>query len=164
MPSLPPPVALLSRRSISPLILFATICFLSSAIVAQTLPKPDHIVIVVEENHSFGQIIGESEAPYLNSLLRKERYSLHFSRFITPVNLTTSSCSLVTAMGSQITLASSTGPSFMLGVLEASSSATDSVSKGMPKTCRRRDQWLASQANTFVVTRRGQILEMCPRL
>ncbi len=60
MPSLLP---LLSRRVTSALILFATILFLSPAIVAQTLPRPDHIVIVVEENHSFGQIIGESEAP-----------------------------------------------------------------------------------------------------
>jgi hypothetical protein len=39
---------------------------------AQTsLPKPDHIVIVIEENHSFAQIIDSPSAPYLNSLARK---------------------------------------------------------------------------------------------
>ena len=39
---------------------------------AQTpLPKPDHIVIVIEENHSFAQIIDSPLAPYLNSLARK---------------------------------------------------------------------------------------------
>lgn len=35
------------------------------------LPKPDHIVIVIEENHSFAQIIDSPAAPYLNALARK---------------------------------------------------------------------------------------------
>lgn len=35
------------------------------------LPKPDHIVIVIEENHSFAQIIDSPAAPYLNTLARK---------------------------------------------------------------------------------------------
>lgn len=35
------------------------------------LPKPDHIVIVIEENHSFAQIIDSPDAPYLNALARK---------------------------------------------------------------------------------------------
>lgn len=32
------------------------------------VPRPSHVVIVIEENHSFGDIIGSSAAPYLNSL------------------------------------------------------------------------------------------------
>ena len=32
------------------------------------LPKPDHIVIVIEENHAFPQIIGSVNAPYINAL------------------------------------------------------------------------------------------------
>jgi len=32
------------------------------------LPRPDHVVIVVEENSDFEEIIGAAEAPYLNSL------------------------------------------------------------------------------------------------
>jgi acid phosphatase len=35
-----------------------------------TLPRPTHIVIVIEENHSFGEIVGESEVPYINSLIK----------------------------------------------------------------------------------------------
>lgn len=31
-------------------------------------PRPDHIVVVVEENHSYGDIIGNPQAPYLNEL------------------------------------------------------------------------------------------------
>jgi len=32
------------------------------------LPTPDHIVVVVEENHSYSEIIGNSNAPYINQL------------------------------------------------------------------------------------------------
>jgi hypothetical protein len=32
------------------------------------LPVPDHIVIVMEENHGYSQIIGSPNAPYINSL------------------------------------------------------------------------------------------------
>ncbi len=35
---------------------------------AQLLPQPDHIVIVVEENKSYAQIIGNRDAPYINAL------------------------------------------------------------------------------------------------
>jgi phosphatidylinositol-3-phosphatase len=33
-----------------------------------TLPKPDHVVIVMEENQAYSQIIGSSNAPYINAL------------------------------------------------------------------------------------------------
>lgn len=32
------------------------------------VPRPDHVVVVVEENRSYGDVIGRSDAPYLNSL------------------------------------------------------------------------------------------------
>lgn len=32
------------------------------------ITKPDHIVVVVEENHSHSQIIGSPDAPYINAL------------------------------------------------------------------------------------------------
>lgn len=35
---------------------------------AATLPAYDHIVVVVEENHSYGEIIGNANAPYITSL------------------------------------------------------------------------------------------------
>ena len=35
------------------------------------LPHPDHIIIVIEENKSFAQIIGNSEAPYINELAKR---------------------------------------------------------------------------------------------
>lgn len=36
--------------------------------VAQSIPTPTHIVIVVEENHSSANVIGNKSAPYMNSL------------------------------------------------------------------------------------------------
>lgn len=33
-----------------------------------SLPRPDHIVIVIEENHSYSQIIDSFDAPYINRL------------------------------------------------------------------------------------------------
>lgn len=36
-----------------------------------TLPRPDHIVLVIEENHSYREVIGSPAAPYINSLARQ---------------------------------------------------------------------------------------------
>ena len=47
-------------------------CFVFSSSQAQSgsLPRPDNIVIVIEENKSFSQIIGNREAPYINELAK----------------------------------------------------------------------------------------------
>jgi acid phosphatase len=39
--------------------------------LSSELPRPDHIVIVIEENKSFTQIIGNREAPYINELAKR---------------------------------------------------------------------------------------------
>src|SRR5437763_1421073 len=35
---------------------------------ASTVPRPDHIVVAVFENHGYDRIVGSPQAPYLNSL------------------------------------------------------------------------------------------------
>src|SRR5438132_10910511 len=35
---------------------------------AATLPTPDHVIVVVLENHAYSQVIDSSSAPYINSL------------------------------------------------------------------------------------------------
>jgi PKD repeat protein len=40
----------------------------SVAAGSSTIPRPDHVVVVVEENHSDQGIIGNPNAPYINSL------------------------------------------------------------------------------------------------
>ena len=49
---------------------------------AGTLPHPDHVVVVLMENKSYGDVIGSANAPYLNSLpargaLLTKYYGLH---------------------------------------------------------------------------------------
>lgn len=41
---------------------------MTTADAAPSLPRPAHVVVVIEENHSYAQIIGSSSAPYINSL------------------------------------------------------------------------------------------------
>ena len=38
------------------------------AVDNKSLPQPDHVVVVVLENHSFDQIINSEHAPYISSL------------------------------------------------------------------------------------------------
>ncbi len=38
---------------------------------APPLPRPDHIMMVIEENHSYSQIVDSPDAPYINSLAAK---------------------------------------------------------------------------------------------
>ncbi|MER6380979.1 alkaline phosphatase family protein [Streptomyces sp. NPDC001250] len=40
-----------------------------SAHAAGAVPTPDHVVVVVMENHAYSQVIGSSKAPYINSLV-----------------------------------------------------------------------------------------------
>src|SRR5258708_2304235 len=40
-----------------------------TASAANGVPRYDHVVIVMEENHSYGEIIGSSSAPYINNTL-----------------------------------------------------------------------------------------------
>jgi hypothetical protein len=53
-----------------PLALGACALSAASALDVSTprLPRPDHIVMVIEENHSFSQIIDSPDAPYINRL------------------------------------------------------------------------------------------------
>ncbi|MET8451540.1 alkaline phosphatase family protein [Streptomyces sp. NPDC005209] len=37
---------------------------------AAALPAPDHVVVVVMENHAYSQVIGSSSAPYINTTLK----------------------------------------------------------------------------------------------
>jgi len=53
-------------------VLFATgislCCAIAPAAAKSKVPVPDHVIIVMEENHSYSEIINNSQAPYINSL------------------------------------------------------------------------------------------------
>jgi acid phosphatase len=55
----------------SGLALFASVITSGHAALAATVPTFDHIVIVIEENHGYSQIINSSSAPYINSLAQQ---------------------------------------------------------------------------------------------
>jgi acid phosphatase len=48
-----------------------TLLLVAQQAIGGELPRPDHIVIVIEENKSFTQIIGNREAPYINELAKR---------------------------------------------------------------------------------------------
>ncbi|MGD1066953.1 MAG: alkaline phosphatase family protein [Vulcanimicrobiaceae bacterium] len=41
---------------------------LAPPVSAATLPRPAHVVVVIEENHTFAQIVGNPHAPFLTAL------------------------------------------------------------------------------------------------
>lgn len=70
---------LISRFSLTstPFLWLAVVCLLLSLVSclaatpptrAAVLPRLAHVVVVMEENHSYSDIIGSSSAPYINSL------------------------------------------------------------------------------------------------
>lgn len=58
------------KKSVFYLFLISFIIFgcNSSKTEESNLPKPDHIIVVIEENHGFDQVVGTSNAPYINKL------------------------------------------------------------------------------------------------
>lgn len=61
---------LLLTTLLAPLVMGASALSAASTLSNNTplLPRPDHIVLVIEENHSYSQIIDSPDAPYLNKL------------------------------------------------------------------------------------------------
>src|SRR5438552_18828138 len=43
----------------------------TTVLASTTPPRPDHVVIVMEENHTYSQVIGSSSAPYINALAQQ---------------------------------------------------------------------------------------------
>jgi len=75
----------LVRITVLPVLLLASLQAKSPAQAQISLPRPDHIVIVMEENRGFNQIFGTAAggvAPYMNQLVKQgalltNYYSLH---------------------------------------------------------------------------------------
>ena len=47
---------------------------------AASLPRPDHIVIVIEENKAYSQIIDNPDAPYINALAKRGMHFEHLDQ------------------------------------------------------------------------------------
>ena len=44
------------------------VCILGYKTAVGQVPTPAHVIVVIEENHGYSQIIGSSQAPYINTL------------------------------------------------------------------------------------------------
>jgi hypothetical protein len=53
-------------------LLFASIC------VAQNVPRSSHVWVVTEENHSYEEVIGNSQMPYYNQLIKQYGLATQF--------------------------------------------------------------------------------------
>jgi hypothetical protein len=60
----------LTWRTIALSVFLALACLSAAAQIPGVTP-PDHVVVVMEENHSFSEIIGSSQAPFINSLAQQ---------------------------------------------------------------------------------------------
>lgn len=54
---------------------------LACSLVSGQVPKPDHVVICIMENHGYGQIIGSAQAPYLSGLANDSAAALFTQSF-----------------------------------------------------------------------------------
>lgn len=58
---------------------FVLSLILATNLCAETLPRPDHIVIVIDENKSLSDVIGSKNAPYLNALAKRGALLTNFT-------------------------------------------------------------------------------------
>ncbi|MFF7838589.1 alkaline phosphatase family protein [Streptomyces ossamyceticus] len=65
-PGRPAARGLVAWAAVMAMVLMAAGC--DSAASRSGVPRPDHVVVVVEENRGYDQIIGSADAPYLNEL------------------------------------------------------------------------------------------------
>jgi hypothetical protein len=77
------------------LLIFSTGCggVSGSGVLTGGTPPPasTHVFLVVEENHSYSQVIGNSSMPYLNSLAAKYGLATHYYADVHP-SIGTISC------------------------------------------------------------------------
>ncbi|GAC1302672.1 MAG: phosphatidylinositol-3-phosphatase [Vulcanimicrobiaceae bacterium] len=58
-------------RILGALIAFAPLVYGGPSRALAAMPRPAHVVVIVEENKSFGQIVGNARAPYINMLAKR---------------------------------------------------------------------------------------------
>jgi phosphatidylinositol-3-phosphatase len=67
------------KKLFSTRMIFVSLCLLilPGALFAQ-VPKSNHVVVVLEENHSYSSVIGNTAMPYLNSLATKNALATQY--------------------------------------------------------------------------------------
>ena len=57
-------------------LLFNLFFIFMNASAVGVIPRPDHVVVLVLENHSYNQIVGSPAAPYINGLINNGQTAL----------------------------------------------------------------------------------------
>src|ERR1700722_1038080 len=111
---------------------------------ASTVPNFDHIFVIVMENHSYGDIIGNSSAPYLNSLaangaLLTNYYAVGHQSLSNYLALTGGSTFGVTTDCSVSHCDQGGAPNIAVDRVEASGRSWKAYMESMPGTCSTND-------------------------
>ena len=67
-------VRMRTKKVLLPLALFA-LCMVSSGLAQSVLPHSNHVIIVMEENHSYEDVFNTSQMPWLTGMARQYAYS-----------------------------------------------------------------------------------------
>jgi hypothetical protein len=54
--------------------------------VPQGIPRLEHVFVIMMENHAYGQIAGNPQAPYMNSLMAKDNLATNYFAIAHPSN------------------------------------------------------------------------------
>jgi phosphatidylinositol-3-phosphatase len=54
--------------------------------IPQGIPRLDHVFVIMMENHAYGQIAGNPQAPYMNSLMAKDNLATNYFAIAHPSN------------------------------------------------------------------------------
>jgi len=66
------------NRLVATLVAFVAACAIPVASAAAAVPKLDHIVIIMLENHSQASVIGNAAAPHISALAKKYAYAAKY--------------------------------------------------------------------------------------
>src|SRR5437588_10964130 len=71
----------MKSKPYSPLFLCLLLAGNLNVFAGSSVPSPDHVVVVILENHGYAQIIGSSAAPHINALATDAHSALFTNSF-----------------------------------------------------------------------------------
>jgi len=132
---------LYSTLTLTLILLFSNMQFTnsdnSSARDPGTIPKIDHIVIIVEENRSFASLVNNSDAPYINQLLKTGSTAVNYSAVSKNpyIALTSGSLTSIPNSCNPKNTECQTGVANITDEIEKSGRTWKMYAEGMPRTC-----------------------------
>jgi acid phosphatase len=123
------------------------------AAATASVPAFDHIFTIMMENHSYNEIIGSSQAPYINSLVAKHGVASNYSAVAHPSlpNYLASSGGSTFGVTTDCTNCFQTQPNIAVDRVEASGRTWKAYMESMPSACFVGDSGeYAQKHNPFI--------------